>query len=171
MKKLAFFALIALVAISCRKPDDDDDDNNGSTAQTYEQRLAGSWDLDEVDYSFELPSIIPGSPPTQIDGAANNVTGNFTITQDPNRVTWDYSFDVNITGIGSLPVTSAKSGDWTLSSNEEKIFIDLDDGTTSTLEVISNEENTQVFSTVVTQEVPVVGDVDVDAVITLVRQP
>lgn len=171
MKKLLLFVLLASVTLGCRKDDDDEDNTSTTTTQdTYSTRLVGGWDLDGVDYEFEIPSIIPGAPPTKIDGAAENVVGDFTITHNPNRVTWNYSFDVAVTGIGNIPVNQSNTGTWTLSSDEKTIYLELDDQTSSRMDVLSNELNTQVFSTVVTENVQIIGDIDVDTEITLIRQ-
>ena len=168
MKKLFIFSLIALIAISCRKKEDDGD--TGSTANTYEQRIAGTWDLDGVNYEFMLPSLIPGGSPTQIKGSAANPQGTFNITHNPNRIDYNYSFNVSIAGFGSIPVDEQQSGDWTISSDEKTIYLEHDDGTSSRLEVIEDLPNKQVYKTVVTQNFAVVGDVDVDTWITLIRQ-
>lgn len=166
MKRLFIFSLIALTIVSCRKKSDDDDT---TTSNTFESRIQGIWDLTAVDYSFELPSIIPGSPPTQIDGSAVNVDGTFDINHDPNTISYNYTFDVSINGFGSQAVTANENGSWTLSSDGSIIFVQLSDGSVNQYEIIEDLANKQVYKTTVTENVAIIGDIDILTTITLTK--
>lgn len=170
MKKLILFTLVALSILSCRKKIDDTDSSTTTTnPNTFEGRIVGTWNLTEVDYDTELPSIIPGQPPTQLSGSAENVTGTFTIGVDPNTISYDYSFDVSISGIGSIPINTQEGGTWTLSSDETFIFIQLENGETSQMKILEDTDSRQVYETTVVEEAPVVGDIDILTKITMTK--
>lgn len=166
MKKLILFSLIISSLMACRKDDDDDDSSSGNT---FANRIVGTWDLTDVDYDFELPSIIPGTPATQITGSATNVTGSFVIAADPNTISYDYTFDVSLNGIGTVPVNTQESGTWTLSNDETVIFLQLSDGSTSQLEILQDTKTIQKYNTTITETAPVVGDLDILTTITLAK--
>ncbi len=168
MKKIFLFSFIALCLISCRKKSEDDG-GTSSNPNTFENRIVGTWTLTGIDYDTELPSIIPGQPPTQLAGSAENVTGTFNINSNPNTISYDYSFDVAINGIGSIPINTQESGTWTLSSDETIIFLQLDNGETSQLKILEDSESKQVYETTVVEEAPVVGDIDILTKITMTK--
>lgn len=167
MKKFFLFSLIALSFISCRK--ETEDETEAPNANTFDNRIVGTWTLTGVDYDTELPSIIPGQPPTQLAGSATNVVGNFVIASNPNTISYDYTFDVAITGIGSIPISTQESGTWTLSSDETVIFLQLDNGETSQLKILEDTDSKQVYETTVVEQAPVVGDIDILTKITMTK--
>lgn len=168
MKKIFLFSLLALSIISCRKKTDDTTTTT-EDPNSFENRIVGTWDLTDVDYDTELPSIIPGQPPTQIAGSAESVTGNFVINSDPNTISYNYSFDVSINGIGTIPISTQESGTWTLSSDETVIFMQLDNGETSQLKILEDTDSRQKYETTVTEAAPIVGDIDILTVITMTK--
>lgn len=168
MKKLILFSLVALSVMSCRKKTDDTTTTT-TDPNSFENRIVGTWNLTEVDYDTELPSIIPGQPPTQLSGSAENVTGSFVITSNPNTIAYDYSFDVSISGIGSIPINTQESGTWTLSSDETFIFLQLENGETSQMKILEDSSNRQIYETTVVEEAPVVGDIDILTKITMTK--
>lgn len=165
MKALYTLAALFLLSISCTKDKEAVED-----VPAYEQRLIGTWTLTKVTYEAQMPSFPPGGPTTPVSGDAEDVEGIFTISRKPNEVQYDYSFTVEAPILGQnipIPVEQKSKGSWTLNGDNTKIFLELENDNTSTLEVLLNEKNKQMFKSIIPYEIPFLGTVDVTTTITL----
>lgn len=169
MKKLISLSLLSLALCigACKKDDKGTDDNS------YEARLAGTWDLKSVKYKADIPDIIGGGTPTHVEGAGTGVSGNFILKRNPNTLTYNYSFTASVDPFNScteipIPVSAAGQGDWTTTTDGSKIII-TEDSTSTTFSVITNEPKRQVFTSTISQNVSGLFTVDVDVELEFTR--
>lgn len=164
MKKLFFLMAFACLIFSC-----DNDNDSPEPELTFEERLAGDWALSQVDYTFELPAGLVGPAAIEIEGTATNVEGDFEITQDPNTISWNYQFDVDVTGVGAMNLSDIREGTWTWDEESQTISFTFSDDTRTTMQVVSETENQVVLQTKVLIEIPMAASFEVDTVLTLTK--
>lgn len=160
----ALLLLFVATMFACGNSDDT------PSEPTIEEQLAANWQLTEVDYSSTIPTGILGTSPLPISGSGTNLTGDFSITTDPNRIVWSYSFDAAIPILGTLPVSQSNSADWSWDESTQMVNLSLDDGTSMSLKLISFEADEVVFTSILPYAVPQVGTIDVNLQLTLNRQ-
>lgn len=130
-----------------------DDNISNTEPENYEDKLAGTWNLQSVHYETEIPDFGTGNGPTPVSGDGQNVDGTFVLTQDPNNFTYEFSFDANVQGF-PLPVDLIGEGAWTTTRDNSKLIVtDSDTGEEIVFNVAVNEENKQVYQTSVVQDV------------------
>ncbi len=159
MKKLLLsgLAILALTISSCK----DDNISSFEPPANYEDRLAGTWNLERVIYDTEIPDLTGGTGSTPVHGEGTNVSGTFTLSQDPNEFDYEFRFGVNLMGI-ALPINQQGSGTWTTTRDDSKIIVTDESGEEIVFNVIVNEEKKQVYTTTVTQNLQNVLTLDVD---------
>lgn len=175
MKKIALFLFAFAIALtSCKK--EDKDSTTTPTPKTFEEKLEGNWDLVAVTYSTEIPDLLGGGAPTPVAGNGTEVSGDFDLTRNPNRVEYNLNFkaEVDPFGTGSpieVPVNFESSGDWTTTSDASKVIITDDLGQEIIFNVDVNEENKQVYSATITESVNVLVPItlEVDMILTFER--
>ncbi len=147
-------------------------DNNSSEEPelTFEERLEGDWSLTQVEYTFEIPAGLVGPTAITIEGTASNVQGDFEIGYNPNTISWDYQFDVTITGIGPMNLSDLREGTWEWDEATNTVTFTFTDGSTTTMEVLSETTEEVVLKTIVSITIPNTATFDVDANLTLVKQ-
>ncbi|MEQ9262987.1 MAG: lipocalin family protein [Owenweeksia sp.] len=171
MKKIWIIAFLGLSLVACKK--DKSSSTQTNTPLSYEDKLVGSWDLTAIYYETEIPDF-GGGAPIPVEDNGTNVSGEFNIIKDPNQVSYDYSFTASIPnpltgGSFDAPVSQQASGTWTVASDNSAIYLKSGEETT-TFKVMKNEADLQVFQTVIPYSVPILGTVEVTALITLTRQ-
>lgn len=169
MKKLWILAFAGIALASCKK--DKDPVNNADPQETYEQRLVGTWNLTKIRYETEIPSF-GGGAPTPVEDDATQVSGDFNINHNPNTINYNYSFiakvPLPIIGEVEVPLDQSGNGTWTVASDNSSIYLKANEES-SEMKVMENEEDRQVFRTVIPYTVPALGEIDVTAFITLQR--
>lgn len=154
MKKLIFALAIISMALACKK--DDNCQPVTSYEYPYEQRLEGNWDLVGVEYDTELPDISGSGQTIPVSGSGTNVSGTFDLSRDPNNVDYNFSFTAlaDITGTGfpvPIPVNFSSTGEWTTTSDEKHLLITDDNGETLVFDVEENQEDTQIFTSTISE--------------------
>lgn len=147
MKYPVLFVLALLsLSLGCKR----EDPNAGDEPQeeTYEERLAGNWNLTSVDYeaSFFNPLTLQNQ---QIEGSGTQVQGSFNFSLDPQEFDYDYSFTASVKladSIQAVPFPVEQDGQGTWSANEAGTEVTTtEDGNTVTYTVLENEANRQRF--------------------------
>ena len=177
MKKILLLLFAFTLSLASCKKDDKDDSNTEPAPQTYEQRIEGEWDLVAVSYDTEIPDLTGGGSPTPIAGNGKDVSGDFNLTRDPNRVVYDLNFKAELDPFGTgsgfeIPVNFESSGDWTTTSDASKLIVTDDMGEEIIFDVEVNEQNKQVFSSAITESVDLLGfplSLEVDLLLTFER--
>lgn len=147
-----------------------DSSDNETPDLTFEERLEGDWTLTQVDYTFEIPAGLIGPTAINIEGTASNVTGDFEIGYNPNTISWNYQFDVTIIGIGPMNLSDLREGTWEWDEATKTISFAFSDGSTTTMEVISETTEEVVLKTIVSISIPNTATFDVDTNLTIVKQ-
>ena len=168
MKKIVFLLCALTLSIaSCKKEKKD----AASTPQTYEDRVAGNWDLVAVSYETEIPDLSgSGGGPISIAGEGKDVSGTFILTKNPNEINYILSFNAELDPLNTgnpveFPVNFASSGVWTTTSDASKLIVTDDNGEEILFNVEVNEQNKQVFSSTLSQSInvgiPITLEVDI----------
>ncbi|HBF19080.1 MAG: hypothetical protein CMI36_06520 [Owenweeksia sp.] len=168
MKKFWIVAVAVLALAACKK---DKSGSQNTNQTTYEERLVGDWDLTAIHYKTVIPNPTGGEP-INVDDDGQDVSGEFNINKDPNQVNMDISFTANVPtpfGVLPVPISQQTAGTWTVSADNSTIYLESE-GETLILEVKKNEENLQVFESVIPNNIQGFGQIDVLTTLTLKRQ-
>lgn len=150
MKKWLTFStlFLTLFLFSCK----DDNISSYEPPTNYEDKLAGTWNLDKVIYDTEIPDF-NGTGSTPVHGEGANVDGTIVLSQDPNKLTYDFRFTADLSGL-SVPVNQSGGGSWTTTRDDTKLIVtDEQTGEELIFNVMVNEDKKQVYTTTVTQNV------------------
>lgn len=158
MKKLSLLLFVFILAFASCKKKDKESTTPQATPKTYEEKLEGEWNLVAVSYATEIPDIVGGGAPIQIAGNGTEVSGDFDLTRNPNRVVYDLSFKAEAdpfnTGTPTeIPVNFASAGDWTTTSDASKVIVTDDLNQEIIFNVEVNEDNKQVFSATIMETI------------------
>lgn len=175
MKNFILILLFSASLFACKKDNDNGGSSNSSSSTyTYEGRLNDMWELVAVEFDGAFPD--PQNPFQQIQfsGSGTDVNGLFDLSVNPNRVNYLFSFTANVdlgdTNSIPLPITQTGKGSWTTTSDDSKLFIDIDDSDDDQVfTVLLNEQNTQKFKTTIPYEVFPSFTIDVEAELTFDR--
>ncbi len=166
----ALFLVAIAAAVACKK----EDSTNDTAPVGLSTRLVGEWTMTELFYDTEIPN--PAVPGTSIplQGQAQNVSGDFSVSGNPQEVDYTLGFDVTLPPPLSMgiPINIARSGTWIVTSNDTRVIVeDAVSGELIIYEVLENEPNRQVWSSEVPFEIPGTGlTLSSDIEFTLVRK-
>lgn len=155
---ILLFSAAVLLFASCKK-DDKNDTTSQPTTQSYEQRIAGQWDLVAVSYDTEIPNIQdPTEPAIQVSGEGKDVSGKFILTRNPNEIDYNLNFTAEVDPFNSgtaipVPVNFGSSGTWTTTSDASKLIVTDENDEEILFNVDVNEQNKQTFSATITQTI------------------
>jgi hypothetical protein len=169
--RLSGVLILALsVALGCKK----DDSDNTPAPQNLTARLVGEWTMTELFYNTSIPN--PAMPGTVIpvQGQAQNVSGDFSVSGNPQEVDYTLAFDVTLPPPLTLaiPISIARAGTWIVTSNDTRVIVeDAVSGELIIYDVLENEANRQVWSSEVPFEIPGTGiTLTSEIEFTLIRQ-
>ena len=144
MKKTHLLIFAFVLFYACDKDEElNQDDTN--TVISYEELLVGEWQLTAVKYDGEVSTPIGN---IDVSGDGTDVSGGHTIGYDPNTIDYDYSFTAERNLMGNsvpIPVDEEGEGKWVLNEAEDEFTITFSDGSVAIWEVVTNEENRQVY--------------------------
>lgn len=152
--KILFLALLTISVVSCGDDDDAGNDVGGSAD------LVGTWNGATVNYSGSTVTEANGvSITADFVGEGMNVDYTVTFTSDPNEVTSDGSYDIELTTTIAGQTTTqtvegivfTSNGEWLLDGDQLTITVDADTSTSTIVELtasslILNIVDVQTFS-------------------------
>lgn len=147
MKKLLLpLFLMSLALVSCR---DDDGDDGRTRTGTFENRITGTWELTDVDYSGYMPNPINPGQGVNFSGEGEDVYGEFNFKADLTA-TYYMGFTARL-DIGTnepvrLPFYRPGSGTW-WTKGSDSIFV-AESIDTIGYEVIEDWDDLQRWKTV-----------------------
>jgi|GEM_PF-1029782 len=160
MKTRLFSSLLFVTAAVGGLTGCKEDSNNNTPSQTLEDRLVGEWTMTALFYDTEIPNpAVPGTT-IPLSGNADNVSGDFIVTQNPNEVDYTLIFSVTLPPplVGGVPINIARSGTWTVTGDEKRVIVeDASNGELILYDVLVNEPNRQVWASEVPFSIPGTG--------------
>ncbi len=157
MRKLLFLFLATLTigATSCSKDDELGNPND------FEERLGGTWDLQKIYYSTEIPDF-SGGEPTPVNGNGGNVAGNIVLNRNPNTFQYNLFFTANIISGFPIPLPLGGTGTWTTYRDNSKLVLRDENGEETLFAVIINEPKRQVYTTTISESILGLYTVEID---------
>lgn len=162
--KILFIALLATSIVSCESDDDAAADTSAS--------ILGIWNGVDVDYSGTTTTNADGFPPIEADFIGETTDVDFTLdfTEDPNEVTSDGSYTIELTTtiLGETTTDTQnieflQDGTWSRSGD---ILTITSEGVSQDYTIEELTESTLIFSAQVEEEL---GDPDLGvSIITMI---
>ncbi len=137
-------------------------------------RLPGEWSASFVSYSAQIDLSSQGLPPVTIAGITENPNGSVRAEKEPRNMTFQLQFSASIDiGFGfpiPIPVNINSSGTYSVSADEKKITMTQSNGSNMEFKVLTNEFNVQVWRTTYPLQIPLLGSLPMDMIITVVKK-
>lgn len=137
-------------------------------------RLPGEWAPSFVSYSAQIDLSSQGLPPVTVAGINENPNGYMRAERDPRNMTIQLQFSASVDiGFGfpiPIPVNINSTGTYTISADEKIVTMTPSSGSKMEFRVLTNEFNVQVWRTTYPLQIPLLGTLPMDLVITMVKK-
>lgn len=138
------------------------------------ERLPGEWSASFVSYSAQIDLSSQGLPPVTVAGITENPNGNVKAEKEPKNMTFQLQFSASIDiGFGfpiPIPVNINSSGTYSISADEKTITMTPSSGGNMEFRVLTNEFNVQVWRTTYPLQIPLLGTLPMNMIITFVKK-
>lgn len=160
---------LSLATVSCKKDNGDDDKKRTGT---FEERIAHTWQLTNVDYAGTMPNPFNASQTVPFSGKGEDVYGEFDFQANYTatyRMGFTALIDIGTSEPARLPFYRPGTGIWWTNSAKDSIFV-AESVDTISYQVIEDWDDKQRWQTVLPILDSVSGTfVDVDMQVILRR--